>query len=207
MVHKAFDGRPVRHYGRPDLLAVLEAALAAADKAEGLLTPEDLAPLDQFNTRGAITTVELAQRAYVAASTRVLDLRGGIGRAARLLAATFGCQMAVLDRTEVYCAAGHMLTERCGLTELVHFRYGGAAASPYADAQFNLVWTQHSTMNIADITALYRGGLPHAPSEWAPDAPRDPGAGRRATPTSALARDAGLSNGESLVDRPRPSRW
>lgn len=157
MTQQVRDDRLARHYGRRDLLAVLDDALRAAGKAEGTLRPDDLAPVDQFHTCGIIATRELAQRAAVTAETRVLDLGGGIGGVARLLAAIFGCYVEVPDRTEVYCAAGRMLTERCGLAERVQFRYGDATAPPYADAQFDLVWAQHSTMNIADIAALYRG--------------------------------------------------
>lgn len=151
---EAMDERVARHYGRPDLLEAIEAALAAAGKAEGPLTPDDLAPLDQFHTRGARATLELARRAGVGAATRVLDLGGGLGGSARLLAASFGCTVEVLDLTAAYCAAGRALTERSGLGDRVRFRHGSALAAPYADGSFDLVWTQHSTMNIADLGRL-----------------------------------------------------
>lgn len=156
MEQHELDERIARHYEQPDLSAAILAALSATGKAHTVLTPDDLAPIDQFHTRGKVATLELAERAGVTAATRALDLGGGIGGAARLLAATFGCQVEVLDLTEVYCAAGRMLTARSELADRVRFQHGSATAPPYADASFDLVWMQHSTMNIADTPRLFR---------------------------------------------------
>ncbi|NTU80885.1 MAG: methyltransferase domain-containing protein, partial [Chloroflexales bacterium] len=150
------DARIAAHYGPHDLTQTILAALVAAGKAEGRLTPDDLAPLDQFHTRGKVATLELAERAGLTAATRVLDLGGGVGGAARLLAVTFGCQVEVLDLTAAYCVAGQLLTARCGLSDRIAFQHGSATEPPYPDEQFDLVWTQHSTMNIADKGRLFR---------------------------------------------------
>jgi ubiquinone/menaquinone biosynthesis C-methylase UbiE len=151
------DAQIAAHYdGADDLTQTILAALAAVGKAEQRLTPDDLAPLDQFHTRGKVATLELAERASVTATTRVLDMGGGIGGAARLLAVTFGCQVDVLDLTAAYCAVGQLLTARSGLADRVRFQHGSATDPPYPDAQFDLVWMQHSTMNIADKARLFR---------------------------------------------------
>ena len=52
-----------RHYTRPDLGKRILAALNKAGKDINRLTPEDLAPVDEFHIRGRAATLELAQAA------------------------------------------------------------------------------------------------------------------------------------------------
>ena len=44
------------HYARPDLGNIILAALAEAGKDANRLTPEDLAPIDEFHIRGCAAT-------------------------------------------------------------------------------------------------------------------------------------------------------
>jgi SAM-dependent methyltransferase len=143
------------HYGRPGLHAIVQEALRAAGKGDAPLTPDDLAPLDQFHTGGKPATLELARLAGLAAGMTVLDVGGGIGGPARVLAAELGCVVTVLDLTEEFCRTGEMLTARTGLTDQVQFRCASALAMPFADASFDVVWSQHSSMNIEDREQLY----------------------------------------------------
>lgn len=147
--------RVIAHYAPEDPTAAILAALRAAGKAPDYLTPDDLAPLDQFHFGGARATRDLAQLADVRAEMRVLDVGGGIGGPARTLASQFGCTVTVLDLTEAYCRVGAWLTARTALADRVVFQQGDALALPFADGQFDLVWTQHSSMNIADKARLY----------------------------------------------------
>jgi ubiquinone/menaquinone biosynthesis C-methylase UbiE len=144
------------HYGRGDLAARILEALRAAGKDPDDLTPEDLAPVDQFHIRGREATLELAHRADITSGTRALDVGGGLGGPARTLASEFGCTVEVLDFTEEYCRTGEMLTVRTGLSDLVSFRHASALEMPYPDASFDVAWTQHSSMNIADKERLYK---------------------------------------------------
>jgi hypothetical protein len=48
-----------RHYGREDLGTTILTALQAAGKNPQQLTPDDLAPIDQFHTAGKQATLEL----------------------------------------------------------------------------------------------------------------------------------------------------
>jgi SAM-dependent methyltransferase len=73
-----------------------------------------------------------------------------------LLATELGCRVTVLDQTAAYCRVGELLTARTGLSDRVSFQHGDALAMPFDDASFDLVWTQHSSMNIADKKSLYR---------------------------------------------------
>jgi SAM-dependent methyltransferase len=143
------------HYGRTGLEATVVQALQAAGKGEGTLTPDELAPLDQFHTGGKRATAELARLAGLAAGMQVLDVGGGIGGAARTLATEFGCRVTVLDLTEEYCRTGEMLTSRAGLADGVTFRCASALEMPFADGSFDAAWSQHSSMNIEDRERLY----------------------------------------------------
>jgi SAM-dependent methyltransferase len=144
------------HYGRADLGAVILEALRAAGHDPERLTPEALAPVDQFHTGGREGTLALARLAGVEGAMRVLDLGGGLGGPARTLAQTTGCHVTVVDLTEAYCRIGADLTRRCGLQDRVIFRHGDALATGLPDGAFDLVWTQHSSMNIPDKPGLYR---------------------------------------------------
>lgn len=144
------------HYARHALEDAVLAALAAAGKDPDQLVPEDLAPIDEFHIRGRRATHELARRLHLADGMRVLDMGSGLGGAARYLAVTFGCHVTGLDLTAEYCRVASMLTRRLGLESQVCYRHGDALEMPFADASFDVLWTQHATMNIADKDRLCR---------------------------------------------------
>jgi ubiquinone/menaquinone biosynthesis C-methylase UbiE len=142
------------HYMAGALDAALDAALAQPHAVDTAYALEALAGLDQFHTGGLAATRMLAERAAIVAADRVLDIGGGLGGPARVLAHERGCQVTVVDLTEAYCRGGARLTAWAGLTDRVRFQHGDALALPYADQSFDVVWTQHSTMNIADKARL-----------------------------------------------------
>jgi SAM-dependent methyltransferase len=144
------------HYRRDNLTEEILEALRAAGKDPDTLAAGDLAPVDQFHTRGREATLDLARLAGVTSGMRVLDVGGGLGGPARTLASEFGCPVEVLDLTEDYCRAGETLTRMTNLADLVTFKHGDALDMPYPDEGFDLVWTQHSSMNIADKERLYK---------------------------------------------------
>ncbi|HEX7103326.1 MAG TPA: methyltransferase domain-containing protein [Nitrolancea sp.] len=143
------------HYVAEHLVENFERILQSWGFENGLLEPHTLAPIDQFHIGGEAATLALANLAGIDATSRILDVGGGYGGPARTLAATYGCSIVVLDLTAAYCRLGEMLTERCGLSDRVSFRHGNALAMDLADASFDFVWTQHSSMNIADKSQLY----------------------------------------------------
>ena len=144
------------HYTRPDLGSVILAALEKAGKDVNRLTPEDLAPIDEFHIRGRTATLELAQAASVDSTKRVLDVGSGVGGTSRCLAREFGCRVTGIDLTDEYCRAAAMLSDRIGLGQLVDYRQGDATNLPFPEASFDIVWTEHVAMNIPDKPALYR---------------------------------------------------
>jgi len=144
------------HYTRADLGDVILAALEKAGKDVNRLTPEDLAPIDQFHIRGRTATLELARAAGLDAAKHVLDVGSGVGGTSRCLAKEFGCRVTGIDLTDEYCRAAAMLSAKIGLAHLVDYRQGDATNLPFDDQTFDVVWTEHVAMNIPDKTRLYK---------------------------------------------------
>jgi len=144
------------HYTRSGLGDLILAALEKAGKDLSRLTPEDLAPIDEFHIRGRTATLELARAARVDSTNRVLDVGSGVGGTSRCLAREFGCRVTGIDLTDEYCRAAAMLSDRIGLTDLVDYRQGDATSLPFPDGSFDIVWTAHVAMNIPDKPKLYQ---------------------------------------------------
>src|ERR1700739_4690580 len=125
----------------------IKSALATIAPGGQTLTVAQLAPLDQFHTRGILATAELATAAGLKPSMRVLDLGCGIGGPARYLAATFGCKVTGMDLSPSFIDAADYLTARSGLSDRVTFEVGNALDLPFEDAAFDAVFLQHVAMN------------------------------------------------------------
>jgi len=146
-----------RYWGRERLIEAILDALAARGVDLDALTPDTLAPVDQFHGGGKPVTVRLARLAEIQPGTRVLDVGGGLGGPARTLAVQFGCRVTVIDLTESYVRAATALTARLGLADRVTHRVGDALALDAGGEPFDVVWTQNSGMNIEDKERLYAG--------------------------------------------------
>src|SRR5689334_9839329 len=119
------------HYRGSGLIARLKVALAVFGPEEQRLTPQQLASLDQFHTRGLLASAELAGLAGISADTQVLDVGSGLGGPARFLAATYGCRVAGVDLSESFVEAARYLTERTAQSGQVSFQSGSALALPF----------------------------------------------------------------------------
>ena len=144
-----------QHYGQAELSAKILTALQEAGKDIAALTRDDLAAFDEHHGGGREATRELARLVGLREGMHVLDVGRGIGGPARTLAAEFGCRVIGLDLTEAFCRAAEMLTARVGLHDRVTFRQGNALAMPFAEATFDVVWTQDVLMNIAEKPRLF----------------------------------------------------
>ena len=81
------------HYTRQDLGDVILAALKQAGKDIEHLTPDDLAPVDEFHGGQRQATIRLADLLGFRGGERVLDIGSGIGGPSRFLASRYGCQV------------------------------------------------------------------------------------------------------------------
>ena len=140
------DDHVAKHYTVSDLA---ERILDAADE----LTVDALAAVDEFHIRGRAATEELAACVKLTPEHKVLDVGCGLGGTSRFLASRYGCDVTGIDLTESYCQIATMLSERVGVTATFHC--GTALDLPYNDASFDVVWTEHAQMNIADKARFY----------------------------------------------------
>jgi len=85
----------------------------------------------------------------------LLDVGSGLGGTSRYLANIFGCQVIGMDLTAEYCRVAEMLSSRVGLSDRTAFRQGSALELPFPDGHFDVVWTEHVQMNIADKARFY----------------------------------------------------
>lgn len=143
------------HYGSGELGDRILSALQHTGVSLDAVSVDDLAPVDAFHVRGRQATEELARLVRLSATELVLDAGCGIGGTSRYLAATFGCHVQGIDLTPEYVAVAEMLTRRVGLSELVEFRRGSALELPFEDRHFDVAWTEHAQMNIADKRRFY----------------------------------------------------
>jgi SAM-dependent methyltransferase len=143
------------HYRATGLSERLKKALAVFGPEDQQLTPQQLATLDQFHTRGLAATAELAEFAGITAGMSVLDIGSGVGGPARFLAASRGCRVTGVDLSAPFVDAARYLTERTGQGALVSFQTGSALELPFDAGRFDVALLQHVAMNISDRPRLY----------------------------------------------------
>jgi sarcosine/dimethylglycine N-methyltransferase len=144
-----------RHYATGLTRSNIEAALLDAGKDPAKIETADLAMLEDFHTMGRLATAALGDLAGVGAEDRVLDAGTGIGGAARFLAGRFGCRVTAVDLTAEFCDVARWLNECMGLGDVIDVRQADALDMPFADASFDVLFSQHVQMNIADKAGLY----------------------------------------------------
>src|SRR5262249_24649910 len=117
------DSRAVEdHYTRCSLGETILAALRAAGKDLDCLTPDDLAPVDEFHSGQRNATVRLAQLAQIHGGEDVLDVGCGIGGPSRFLAKNFDCRVTGLDLTAEFIEVARMLARLTGFFDQVTYR-------------------------------------------------------------------------------------
>ncbi len=150
------DDRISSHYGWSGLMEAIEAELQRAGIDPRNVTVDQLAPVDNYHAYRLAGTLALADAAAIQATDRVVDVGGGIGGPARQLAVRFGCSVTVVDLTAEYCAVGRTITEWTHLSDRVSFVHASALEMPFESGSFDVAWTQHASMNIADKAGLYQ---------------------------------------------------
>ena len=145
----------LEHYRHGALEDALLKGLAAAGKDIDKLTPDDLAPADEFHIGGRQATVDFAAEFKPAAETHWLDIGSGLGGPSRYVAQTYRCRVTGVDLSEEYVAVAGALAQRVGLGDRVSYRQASALALPFEDNAFDGAFMQHVGMNIADKTKLF----------------------------------------------------
>lgn len=148
------DEQVRRHYQAAEADPVAQVRHFLAQRP-GPLSGAELAGLDQFHVRGLEATRDFIGLLDIAADMRVLDAGSGLGGPARYVAETHGCRVTGVDLTPGFVAVATLLAERTGMDQLVDYRTGDLLALDFPDAQFDVVYTQHVVMNIADRARLY----------------------------------------------------
>ena len=144
-----------RHYAVGDIMDKIHSGLRQAGKDLASLTLDDLSGIDAFHTRGRESTVELAELAGLTPQDRVLDVGCGLGGSARFLADRYGCHVTGLDLTTEYIEVAAELSRQTEMNALTTFVCGNATELPFDDHSFDVVWTEHAQMNIADKDKFY----------------------------------------------------
>src|SRR5262245_39523594 len=103
------------HYARKGLETAILGALQASGRTSDRLTPEDLAPVDEFHVGGREATVELAGRMALRPGQALLDIGSGLGGASRYFAHAHGCRVSGIDLTEDFVEVAGALAGRVGL--------------------------------------------------------------------------------------------
>src|SRR5271166_2791644 len=114
------------HYTSGGLGAAILAALQGIGKDIEHLTPDDLAPVDEFHGGQRAATVRLAELAGFRGDERVLDVGSGLGGPSRYLAWRYGVRVSGVDLTAEFVRVAEMLTHRTGLVGKVDYRQGNA---------------------------------------------------------------------------------
>jgi len=144
------------HYNTGGILDAIFAALTTMGKDVDNLNPEDLAPIDAFHIRGREATVELANRIELSAGQQVLDVGCGIGGSARYLAFHYHCHVTGIDLTQEFIDVANALSQKVGISETTTYQQSSALKMPFDENSFDVVWTEHVQMNIADKAGFYR---------------------------------------------------
>ena len=133
----------------------IERALTAAGKEIHALQPSELAMLEDFHSLGRLATGALIDLAQVGAGDRVLDAGTGIGGTARLIAAERAARVTAVDLTSEYCEVASWLNDAVGLGDRIEVLTADVTELPFDDASFDVVFSQHVQMNVADKRRLY----------------------------------------------------
>ena len=149
-------GRVEKHYASEGISARVLTALRKVNGPDVPITPDTLAPIDHFHSKGAIATEELAALLQPKANDKLLDIGCGIGGPARWIAAKYGCRVTGVDLTAEFCEAARELNSLTGLADRVEILHGSALSLPVADESFDCAYSQAALMNISDKRGVFR---------------------------------------------------
>jgi ubiquinone/menaquinone biosynthesis C-methylase UbiE len=144
-----------QHYTQGNIYETIILQLQQAGIDTANITRKDIAAVDEFHIRGQEMTRELANQAALKKGMRILDVGCGLGGPCRLFAEEYGCMATGIDITAEYIDTANKLSKLTGLDQGTHFVHGSATDLPFPNNSFDIAWTQHVQMNIADKKKFY----------------------------------------------------
>ena len=142
------------HYYKKGLYEEIVSRLTEMGVDLDKVTRENIKGVDEFHVRGAAVSKELAIAANIK-NVRVLDVGCGIGGPCRMLADEFGCMTMGIDLSAEFIRTAKKLSALVGLDDKTAFVHGTATNLPFQDNSYEVVWTQHVQMNVADKATFY----------------------------------------------------
>lgn len=137
-------------YEETDVDQTIERLLSEHPGLDGD-APDDL---DQFHIGGADAVDRLIPALALDGGGRVLDVGSGFGGPARRIARRTGHRVVGIDLAAAYVDAARALTEKAGLSDLVHFHHGDVETFK-PESPFQAAITMHVQMNVVDKPAWF----------------------------------------------------
>jgi len=143
------------YYTRGTLAEKILGALRSAGKNVEQLSPDELAPLDNFHVGGREATEDLAGFMELQPGMHLLDVGCGIGGPARFFAGQ-GCRVTGIDLTDEFVRTAESLTRMVRLDRHAQFRQASALNLPFEPGTFDAAYMIHVGMNIEDKPGVFR---------------------------------------------------
>lgn len=109
---------------------------------------------DDIRTASRLTVDHMAGKLGDIAGKRVVDLGSGYGGAARVLGGEMGAHVTCLNLSSVENDRNRKLTEAAGLSARIDVVDGSFDAMPFADASFDIAWSQDAILHAPDRSAV-----------------------------------------------------
>jgi len=145
----------IGNYSSGKLLDAIRNGIAALGKTTGTITPDDLAPVEEFHIGGRQTTTDLLDQIDLGPQDNVLDVGCGIGGTSRFIANRYGARVTGIDLTPEFVETGREINTRLGLQDRVSLRVADALETGLDDNSFDAATMLHVGMNIPDKPALF----------------------------------------------------
>lgn len=100
--------------------------------------------------------VRLIEWAGIDGPQKVLDAGCGIGGSSLYLAKRYGSEVEGITLSPVQCERARVLAREQGLEDRVQFQVADAMELPFADGQFDLIWSLESGEHMADKEQFLR---------------------------------------------------
>lgn len=135
------------YYNSEDADAFYSTIWGGEDIHIGLYHSED----DRVHEASRRTQERMAEKlSKIGSDHSIIDLGSGYGGAARFLSRRYGCKVVALNLSEVENERARKLNRDQGLDDLIDVVDGHFEELPYADAAFDVVWSQDAFLHSPD---------------------------------------------------------